>query len=389
MKTNKIFSVSLACLGAFVFLLGVNMVYAEEVVRDQSFSNRALGIRSLKVDGVYYDVEFLNISAFGLYGPTPGGYDFATETAATNASEEVNAALRRAGGILSVTSAGVSYYKIGYEFKAVGDVKFVIVRRNLSNEGDWDMFPASEENVYGDTTIFADFVVVSEPSTKDGTIFGPGVEGYLKTKSPDAAWYNTNMFGHDWVVFVGLDAKTQLQLTKCSQANIIVNDIKQIKQKGKISGTANTIIFGTPNSLNDMNFGGNAKAMIKLKGIRIGTVATASQKMVQCNDLFGGLIGSDTVKGVKIKAEGSVAGADAANVMYLGKLPMQPMTYVPATKIKGVSAKASIENVDAVNTIAAKPGKTKMKAKLPPTGKTRVIGGQYSPKSKNVDFEEI
>ena len=38
-------------------------------------------------------------------------------------------------------------------------------------------------------------------AASDATIFGPGVEGFLKTKSPTAAWYNTNIAGNAWVVF--------------------------------------------------------------------------------------------------------------------------------------------------------------------------------------------
>lgn len=231
-------------------------------------------------------------------------------------------------------------------------------------------------------------------AAKTPEVFGPGVEGFLKTKSTTAAWtVVTNTPGTTdgiiWVVFTGLDAKSQIQLTKCEDASIIVNDAKQIKQKGKISGSAKTLMFGTPNDLNTLNFGGNPKAMIKLKGVNVGTVLAGSIKMVQCNDLTGGHVGSDSAKGVLLKAEGNVAGADAANRVMIGKVPSQPGATIPATKIKGISAKGAIEYADAVNTVAAKPTKTKLKAKLPPTGDVLVSAGQYSEKSKNVTLTVV
>ena len=55
----------------------------------------------------------------------------------------------------------------------------------------------------------------------------------MKIKAPAAAFTNIG----EWVVFTGLDAKSQLQITKADGASILINDAKMIKQKGKIAGT--------------------------------------------------------------------------------------------------------------------------------------------------------
>jgi len=174
MKSNDVLKMALTGVFVLVLLLGVNTAQAETVIRDETLTNSAVQILSLEVDGVYYDVEFLNASALELYDVFPGTYDFSTYSTVTNASEEVNGALRRAGGILTVSSLGRSNYKIGFDSRAAGDVKFVIVQRSLSNEGAWDLFPSSEENLYGDSTMFADFEVVPEPSITALLLIGLG-----------------------------------------------------------------------------------------------------------------------------------------------------------------------------------------------------------------------
>jgi hypothetical protein len=164
MKLNFLLRMALAGMVVLVLLLGVSTAQAATVIRDATLTNSAVAILALEVDGVYYDVEFLNASAIEIYGDYPGTYDFSTYTTVTNAAEEVNVALRGAGGITEVGEAGITSHKIGFDFRAAGDVKFVIVQRTRSDSGAWSMLASSEENLYGDTTMFADFEVVPEPS---------------------------------------------------------------------------------------------------------------------------------------------------------------------------------------------------------------------------------
>jgi len=218
------------------------------------------------------------------------------------------------------------------------------------------------------------------------TVFSAKLEGFLKTKAAGAAWTNID----EWVIFTGLDAKSQLQLTKADGASILINDAKQIKQKGKIAGDLNNIIVGAPATpiLDPLNpvfvYAGNAKFSVKLKGVNLGTVIAKDMKMVLVNSLNGKLAGTN-VKGIKVLTQdGDLAGADAANRAVIGGI-------VPETKIKMVKAKkGEIGYVDATAATAFKPGKTKWKAKIQSAGDVLVTAGQFDvAKSKNVTLTEM
>ncbi len=222
---------------------------------------------------------------------------------------------------------------------------------------------------------------------KTPTVFNADVEGFLKTKAAGATWTNLN----GWLIFTGLDAKSQIQLTKAdNDARILVNDAKQIKQKGKIAGNLGDILVGTSASSmatpTDVVYGGNAKFSVKLKGVNLGTVIAKDMKMVLVNSLNGVLAG-DNAKGIKVMTQdGDLAGADSNNVAVVG------LAAVP-TKLKMVKAKkGKVEYVDAYQATAAKVGKTKWMAKVAGTGDVKVKAGQFDvakSAKKNVTLTEL
>ena len=222
-------------------------------------------------------------------------------------------------------------------------------------------------------------------AAKTPTDFGGGLKGFLKTKAPAAAF--TNQDG--WIVFTGLDAKSQIQITEATAVKgIVVNDAKQIKQKGKISGDINSIVVADNvpvivdgKIVNGVTLAGNEKFSVKLKGINVGTVLASKMKMVLVDSLSGILAGNNA-KGIKVMTQdGDLAGADAANRAVVG------LTDVP-TMIKMVKAKkGKIEWVDATAATPAKPGKTKWMAKVAGTGDVLVkSAADWNAKSKNVTF---
>lgn len=213
-------------------------------------------------------------------------------------------------------------------------------------------------------------------AAKTPEVFAPGLEGFVKSKGTPV-WTATNAHGQTWVIFEGMGPNDQIQLTKADDVSIMVNDIKQIKQKGKIAGNIPNLIIGSGH----VTLGGNEKSMVKLKGVNVGTVLASTMKMVMVNSLYGGIAGSGA-KGLAVKASQDVAGADADNRVFVG-------TEDNITMVKGIMAKGAIEYVDALNSTAAKAGKTKLKAKVAPTGDVLVPAGQYSPKSKNVNLTEM
>ena len=190
-------------------------------------------------------------------------------------------------------------------------------------------------------------------AAKVPTIFGSGVEGFLKTKAVGASWTNVN----GWVIFKGLDAKSQIQLTKANGASILVNDIKQIKQKGKITGDLANILVGTSASdmadPTDVVYGGNKKFCVKLKGVNLGTVISKDMRMVLINSLNGILAGNN-VKGIKIMTQDGDIMGTPERYAKIG-LPEVPTT-VKTIKLK----KGCIGYLDLLDANPAKPGKTKI-----------------------------
>ncbi len=224
-------------------------------------------------------------------------------------------------------------------------------------------------------------------AAKVPTVFSPGLEGFLKTKAPAAAFTNIG----EWVVFSGLDAKSQLQITKADGASILVNGaVKMIKQKGKIGGTLNNIILGesaTP-LLDPANpvfvLDGNEKFSVKLKGVNVGTVMATSMKMVLVNDLSGKLAGTN-LKGIKVMTQdGGIEGTPAAPVV-IGDANVPTMLKLVKAK------KGAIGYVDATLATPAKVAKTKWGAKVQSAGTVQVAAladWAEAKKNKNVTLTD-
>ena len=223
-------------------------------------------------------------------------------------------------------------------------------------------------------------------AAKIPTVFGPGVEGFLKTKAPAASYTNLN----GWVIFKGLDAKSQVQLTTADlNANILVNDAKLIKQKGKIFGDVANILVGTSASdmadPTDVVYAGNEKFSVKLKGINVGTVMATSMKLVLVNDLSGKLAGTN-LKGIKVfTQDGGIEGTVAAPVV-IGDANLPTMLKLVKAK------KGAIGYVDATLATPAKLAKTKWGAKVASAGAVQVAAladWAEAKKNKNVTLEEL
>jgi hypothetical protein len=235
-------------------------------------------------------------------------------------------------------------------------------------------------------------------AAKTPTVFGPGVEGFLKyPKSVTPVPTYTNLNG--WVIFQGTDAKTQIQFTKLEAANLLIyGTMKGISYKAAVKGTigqASNVLFGTSTSTPDQNYtpGGNAKLNVKLKGVNVGTVAATDVNQVQVQNLFGGFAGKRTLngkeKGAKFTAFGGIYGVDGTDRVYFGKAGW------PATIVNGVTAKdKTIGRIQWVNAAlcgvpTGKEGKIKWTAKVLNTAGADILvatPNPFSTKSKNVTF---
>lgn|GEM_PF-1185244 len=236
-------------------------------------------------------------------------------------------------------------------------------------------------------------------AAKVPTVFGPGVEGFLKyPKSVVPVPTYTNV--GNWVIFNGTDAKTSIQFTKLDNANLLIYPtIKGISvklPKGYV-GVASNVLFGTSTATPDTDWipGGNYKLNVKLKGINVGTVAGTQLNVVQVQSLFGGFAGKRTnpnnakEMGVGFTAFGGIRGADGTQRVLFGNIWGIP------TQVKGVSAKdkviGQIQWVDArqCGVPAGKETKIKWTAKVINVAGADILTAMvnpFSPKSKNVTF---
>ena len=198
-------------------------------------------------------------------------------------------------------------------------------------------------------------------AAKDPIDFGGGLKGYLKSKTTVTV---TNKNG--WIIFTGMNSKSQIQITEANNVTgILVDDAKQIKQKGKITGFIKNIVVASADallangSIDLTKLGGNEKFTVKLKGMNVGTILAGEMKMVYVSGLNGGIAGTNA-KGIKIlMQDGDLAGigTDTNDYAFVG------LDAVP-TMIKIVKAKrGKIECVDARAATPAKPGKTRWIAK--------------------------
>ncbi len=217
-----------------------------------------------------------------------------------------------------------------------------------------------------------------------------GLTAELKT-SVGATVSETNGF----VLLSGMGDKDSLTITGVDNVKGIVMDGgKMIKQKGKINGYIDNIIFATEApSITDptlivATLAGNEKLSIKLKGISVGTVLAKQMKLVLVDSLSGAIAGNNA-KGVKIMTTTDIAG-DVTERLLVGAYDYNvgagEMNIPVATKIKSIKAKKGvISYVDALNATPAKPGKTKWSAKVAGAGDVEVASlADWSTKNKNV-----
>jgi len=217
-----------------------------------------------------------------------------------------------------------------------------------------------------------------------------GLTAELKT-SVGATVSETNGF----VLLSGMGDKDSLTITGVDNVKGIVMDGgKMIKQKGKINGYIDNIIFATEApSITDptlivATLAGNEKLSIKLKGISVGTVLAKQMKLVLVDNLSGAIAGNNA-KGVKIMTTTDIVG-DAGGTTdrllvgaydYSGDLEIKVDTKLHSVKAK----KGMISNVDAMNATPAKAGKTKWSAKILGAGDVEVASlADWSSKNKNV-----
>jgi hypothetical protein len=238
-------------------------------------------------------------------------------------------------------------------------------------------------------------------AAKVPTVFGPGVEGFLKyPKSviPAPTFVATN----GWVVFQGADTKTSIQFTKLEGANLLMyGTIKGISYKAAVKGAigiATNVLFGTSTSTPNQNWnpGGNAKLTVKLKGVHVGTVAATDINLVQVqnlgindHDLFcGGFAGKRTLngkeQGAAIMAYGDIRGASPSNRVYFGHAGW-PMTIVRSIKANGM---IGCVDMTMCGVPPGKDGKTIIKAKVPAPPGCDILTASPNPfKGKNVNFQ--
>jgi len=121
---------------------------------------KATAITNLVVDGVTYDVEFVDDFPRQVYGPFSGTYTFTTQSAAETAMNEMNIALQDAGATITGPQGGDEdpKYRIGFEGQVVGGefCNFSISRYDGTSwvlEGN----DSAAYNVFFPTIIFAVF----------------------------------------------------------------------------------------------------------------------------------------------------------------------------------------------------------------------------------------
>ncbi len=203
------------------------------------------------------------------------------------------------------------------------------------------------------TILLSSFLYAAKPLDIDTLT----LKGFIKTKA-SKEFVETN----GWIIFTGLDAKSQIQITVANGANILVNDAKMIKQKGKVSGNINNFIIGTSASLmadtNDVVYAGNSKFLAKLKGFNFGNIIAKEMRMAYFNNFCGTLAGTNP-KGIKIMTQdGGIVGT--SNRFAKIGLPEIP------TMVKMINLKKGgcIGYLDLMDASPSKPLKSKNKCRL-------------------------
>jgi hypothetical protein len=133
---------------------------ATTVVFADGGTTKATGITDLIVDGVVYDVEFIEANASEIYGTYPGTLTFESESEANTGVNAINLELDNAG-VLDVGEAEGSLvtelYKIGYEAFLFAGVENIRIKYGVRRNSDW-ILGSAESSLWEDTeVIFAKF----------------------------------------------------------------------------------------------------------------------------------------------------------------------------------------------------------------------------------------
>ncbi len=133
---------------------------ATTVVFGDGGTTKATGITDLIVDGVVYDVEFIEANASEIYGTYPGTLTFDTESEANTGVNAINVELDKAA-VLDVGEAGGSLvtelYKIGYEAFLFGGVENCRIKYGVRRNSDWILGSEESSTWEDDQVIFAVF----------------------------------------------------------------------------------------------------------------------------------------------------------------------------------------------------------------------------------------
>jgi hypothetical protein len=175
-------------LATFVFtmglLLGASTAQAATVNFDPNNSTQATGIDNLDIGGTLYNVVFTATETVAeqIYGPFPGTFDFTNSAAANEAANAVNIELNQAGAqtVGAGGSAGLPFYRIGYDSETVGEnIPVVIFWEAAKGDGDLDPWvtnidPDGDSYNFG-KRMWADFTLAgppADPVTIGGTVTG-------------------------------------------------------------------------------------------------------------------------------------------------------------------------------------------------------------------------
>jgi hypothetical protein len=164
-----------AVVVALGLLLGTSVAQAEPIINIDV--DTATGIQNLEVNGEFYNVEFLSISATDLYGSV---YDFTDIDSARNAKDAVNSALNfdnRATKVGPSSAEGIIDYGIGYP-ETIGPNGLPSNVHNGSYseqigqmwwDSDFDFWILEDAHMYADFTIAGD---PPDPVTIGGSATG-------------------------------------------------------------------------------------------------------------------------------------------------------------------------------------------------------------------------
>ena len=186
-------------LATFLFtmglLLGVSTAQAATVIIDPNNPTQATGIDNLDIEGTAYNVAFTATEtvADDVYDDFPGTFDFTNSAAANEAANAVNIELNQAGAqtVGAGGSAGVPFYRIGYDSGTVGeDIPMVIFWEALKDDLDpWvtNIDPDGDSYNFG-KRMWADFTLAGpqpDPVTIGGSVTGLEGSGLVLRNNGD------------------------------------------------------------------------------------------------------------------------------------------------------------------------------------------------------------